>query len=548
MRDHAGPGLPGTRNEHFSNMRQIESPYVHPFANFDIPALVAVRAASHPDKPFLVWEPFDAPREIWTFAGFSRQVDRVAAGLTARGIRAGDSLLVHLDNCPEILFAWFACAKIGAICVTTNARSAADEMTYFADHSGAVAAITQPRFAAMIGGACKNLKWVAVTETDNGEMPAAGSAPGDDSFTKLEGDADNAPARPADPMAPLSVQFTSGTTSRPKAVLWTHGNGLWGAKINALHEDLRENDTHLTYLPIFHTNAQAYSVLASLWVGATCVVQPRFSASRFWAVSNRNRCTWTSMVPFMNRALMDHDVPDRHTYRLMGNGVCAPPTDEIFGVKTIGWWGMTETISHGFVGDVYLPNRPLSIGKPAVEYDIRILSDGGDPVGRGETGNLFIRGVSGLSMFAEYLGNAAATAEAFDEEGFFTTGDKITVHEDGFCSFADRAKDMLKVGGENVAASEIERVIAEDPLAREVAVVGKPDSMLDEVPVAYILVDGGVDRAPPDYRDRIIAACRTSLADFKVPREVRLVDDFPRSTIEKIAKNALRADLAADGN
>ena len=532
-------------------MRRIETPLVHPFAGFDIPALVDARAASHPDKPFLVWEPFVGPRARWTFAEFAHEVDRVAAGLAARDITAGDSLLVHLDNCPEILFAWFACAKIGAVCVTTNARSAADEMTYFADHSGAVAAITQPKFAAMIGGACKDLRWVAVTDTDNGEAPTPGSAPGrgpgGDSFARLAGDPADAPSRPADPMAPLSVQFTSGTTSRPKAVLWLHGNGLWGARMNAVHEDLRETDCHLTYLPIFHTNAQAYSVLASLWAGATCVVQPRFSARRFWNVAARNGCTWTSMVPFMNKALMDHDVPDSHTFRLMGNGICSPPTDEIFGVKTIGWWGMTETITQGIVGDVHLPNRPLSVGKPSVEYDIRILDGAGDPVGPDETGDLFIRGVRGLSMFAEYLGNEKATAEAFDGEGFFTTGDKITVHGDGFCSFADRAKDMLKVGGENVAASEVERVIAEQPLAREVAVVAKKHPMLDEVPVAYILVDGGAANAPPDYGERIIAACRQSLADFKVPREVRLVDDFPRSTIEKIAKNVLRAELDAEG-
>ena len=111
-------------------MRRIDSPLVHPFAGFDIPALVAARAASHPDKPFLVWEPFVGPRAAWSFAEFAHEVDRVAAGLAARDIKAGDSILVHLDNCPEILFAWFACAKIGAICVTTNARSAADD-----DHS-----------------------------------------------------------------------------------------------------------------------------------------------------------------------------------------------------------------------------------------------------------------------------------------------------------------------------------------------------------------------------------------------------------------------------
>jgi crotonobetaine/carnitine-CoA ligase len=95
------------------------------------------------------------------------------------------------------------------------------------------------------------------------------------------------PPRPHDPWAPFGIQYTSGTTARPKAVLWTHANALWGAKMCALHEGLRADDVHLTYLPLFHTNAQVYSVLASLWVGATVVLQPRFSASRFWPVSLR---------------------------------------------------------------------------------------------------------------------------------------------------------------------------------------------------------------------------------------------------------------------
>jgi crotonobetaine/carnitine-CoA ligase len=248
------------------------------------------------------------------------------------------------------------------------------------------------------------------------------------------------------------------------------------------------------------------------------VVQPRWSTSRFWDVSLKHRCTWTSMVWFCLRALEKAEAPDRHFYRLWGNAMCSPPSDERFGVKTIGWWGMTETMSHGIVGDVHLPNRSLTIGKPAPEYGIAILRDDGSPVEPGETGHLRVLGVPGLSLFKEYLNN-------------------------GFITFADRDKDMLKVGGENVAASEIERVIVELPAAREVAVVAKRHEMLDEVPVAFVLVEGGVDKAPPDLAEQIIAACRDKLADFKVPREVHLVDELPRSTLEKIAKAELRKRL-----
>jgi len=251
-------------------------------------------------------------------------------------------------------------------------------------------------------------------------------------------------------------------------------------------------------------------------------------------------CTWTSTIPFCMKALLEHDVPRQHSFRLWGTAVCDPPTFAAFGVKIIGWWGMTETITHGIVGEIDQPNTPMSIGRPAAEYLLRITDDDGRPTEIGGTGNLAIKGVPGLSLFKEYLHNEQATRESFDEHGYFMTGDRVSRLENGFIKFGDRAKDMLKVGGENVAASEIEQVVALVPGVREAAVVGKKHPMLDEVPVVFIIPQGGVARAPQGLQDSVMASCRNALADFKVPREIFLVDEMPRSTLEKVAKAELR--------
>src|SRR6266700_2813934 len=509
---------------------------VGPFAGLDVPWLLRMRAQSRTEHPFLVWAPFDTPPRPWSYGEFHSRVGALAAGLARRGIKPGDTVLIHLDNCIEAMLAWFACVELGAVAVTTNTRSAPAEMTYFADHCGAVAAVTQPAYAEMIAAHCKNLRWLAVIAHDAGTPPSTGAPPRGDSFEALFADPADRPRRRSDPHSPCSVQYPSGTTSRPKAVLWTHANALWGGKINAAHQDLHEHDVHQTYLPLFHTNALAYSMLATLWVGASCVIQPRFSASRFWPVALEHNCTWTSTIPFCMKALLEHEIPKNHKFRLWGTAISEPPPFAAFGIKMIGWWGMTETITHGIVGEVDQPNTPMSIGRAATEYTIRITDDEGRPTEVGDTGNLLIKGIPGLSLFAEYLHNEKATRESFDEHGYFITGDRVTRLENGFIQFGDRAKDMLKVGGENVAASEIEQVIAVVPGVREAAVVAKKHPMLDEVPVVFIIPAAGVEAAPPDLHDTVMAACRKALADFKVPREIRFVDEMPRSTLEKVAK------------
>jgi len=148
--------------------------------------------------------------------------------------------------------------------------------------------------------------------------------------------------------------------------------------------------------------------------------------------------------------------------------------------------------------------------------------------------------VRGVTLFKEYYGNPRANAKAFDEDDWFDTGDRIRIDEHGWLYFSDRSKDMLKVGGENVAASEIEAVIMQTGLVEECAVVGQRHHMLDEVPVAFVIPSAN---AGADLAERIVSHCRENLADFKVVRAVHVVEDLPRSTLEKVAKQELRARL-----
>jgi len=522
---------------------RLRSPHTTMASGRTVGWLLDLRAEQRGDHPFVIWEPFVGDTRTWGYRDFAQRTRALAAGLQRRGIRAGDRLILHMDNSPEFLLAWFACARIGAVPVCTNTRSVQDELRYFADHSEAVAALTQPQYASLVDAAAPQLKWIAVSDSDGTEASDGAARPErSERFDAVFGDPTVFQPPDLTAYSPASIQYTSGTTARPKAVVWTHANCLWGGKVSASHETLTPEDVHLVHLPMFHTNAQSYSVLASLWAGATMVVQPKFSASRFWDVSVRNRCTWTSVVQFCVRALETQEVPAEHFYRLWGNGVGSPPQDAMFRVRSIGWWGMTETITHGLADDVHNPGLSMGCGRPAPEYDVAVLRPDGSPVEPGESGELFVRGVPGVSLFAGYLHDEEATRNAVDDDGWLTTGDLVTVHPDGAISFADRAKDMLKVGGENVAASEIEQSVFTVPGVAEVAVVGRPDDMLGEVPVAFVVAsDERVTLA-----DEVVAACRERLAGFKVPREVRVVPDLPRSTLNKIAKAELRKELAAE--
>ncbi len=454
----------------------------------------------------------------------------MAGGLAARGVKPGDRILLHAENCPEALLTWFAAAWMGAVCVSTNPRSAGPELGYFASHTGVVGAVTQAEFADLLSRHCPELKWIAVTNADGTDRPDRAS-----SFAALRGE----PAARCEPdaAAASNMLFTSGTTSRPKAVVWTHANALWAARLGAQQLGLREDDVCQVFLPLYHVVGLAWSVLPALWSGAQIVLQPRFSATRFWPTALEHRATFASHVQFSSGVLARQPVPAAHSFRLWGNSTWLPELEEHFRVPILGWWGMTEVVAPGIAGDRALPQRPRSIGRPSLGYRLRIIDEAERSVSPGEAGELLIQGERGVSLFSEYFGDPEATAEAFDEQGFFHTGDRMMLNEDGSVEFVERTKDVIKVGGEGVSAAEVERVIREVVGVAEAAVVSRPDAVYGEVCVAFVVA---ADRQEEKLSAEILERCRAELAPFKVPRELRFVATLPRAGLEKIAKGELR--------
>lgn len=511
----------------------------NPMANLDLPGMLDTQARRWGDKAFLIWSPFTGEEHTWSYRSFAAEVRRVAAGLAAKGIQAGDRVLIHLDNCPELLFVWFACATLGAVGVLSNTRSTGDDIAYFCELTETVGAVTQPAYAEKISEAAPALRFVVITESDAGDPAGQNlTLPRSLSFAPLLAAGSWDEVKNPDPTKDLSIQFTSGTTSRPKAVVWTHANVLFGAGQTARNYGLQAGDVcHIT-LPLYHVYALS-DLMGSFFSGGSVLLQRKFSAHRFWEPALRHRATWAPMVVFCINALRKYPVPEHH-FRFWQTGWVYPEIAQSFRVPSLGNWGMTEMGWLPIVSDPRYPGGPNSMGRPSPGIAVSIRRSDGSECAAEETGDLFIQGVPGLSIFRTYLKDPEAFAAGFNEGGWFRTGDRARRDAKGELYFADRSEDLIKVGGENVSATEIEQVILETGWIRECAVVAAPDPMLEEVPVAFVIPK---ENAPAPLKEKLIAHCRQRLAEFKRIREVHVVDDFPRSTVEKIAKNELREGL-----
>ena len=510
------------------------------FNGQDIPWLIDHRAEHRGDHTFLIWEPKEGEAQRWTYAEFAEETRKVAAGLHARGVQQGDMVLIHAENCPEAVVAWYACARVGAIAVTTNTRSVASEVNYFITHTGCVGAITQPKFATLVAEAGPDLGWIVVTDDNSGVAATEEQlAHGRESFSALVGDPADAPQRPADPMLPAGVLFTSGTTSKPKAVVHTHANALWAAKVNPVNIEFGADDTYLASLPFFHVNTQSWAIWTVRGAGGTVVLQPKFSASKFWPVIEKYGVTHISLIPFVIKAAFEQGIPENHTVKVGVFGLIMPVLEQFMKMRVLAAYGMTELVTHCVHDDPHESYPDLAMGRVAPGYELMVVKEDGTLAEVGEMGEIWIRGIRGVSVFLEYFGNQEATDKFFTEDGWGRTGDIVQVLEGGNLVYRDRDKDALKVGGENVSAREVEDVCRTVPGIEDIAVVAKSHEMLDMVPVAFVIpADKAADQDA--FGEQIIAACKENLADFKVPRAVYFVDEFPTAELGKISKKDLR--------
>jgi fatty-acyl-CoA synthase len=505
--------------------------------------------------------------ERWSFAEFSRDVDRCAKGLIAIGVAPGERVAVWMVNRPEWLFLIYAVARVGAVIVPLNTRYRSEDVAYAAAQSKSATLIVNARsgpvdYEAMLAesmpdlsvgdeGALQlsrypDLKRIvvlgasALPNTRAWEaMLAAGEAVSDEALA--------ARAAAVDIADPLMVLYTSGTTGDPKGAVHTHAvirNTFERAEIYGMNAD----DVHMNYMPLFHVYGFSEVAIISLMTGGRQVLMPAFDAN---AVLDLAAAEGATILHGFDAHWLDllsaQDARPRHISMRFGTypsgtdasvDICRRVQD-VFG-PTLSGWGMTE--SWGFVTcnslDDTVDQRTAASGKPMPGYEFRVVDpDTGADVSDEAPGELFVRG---YAQMREYFDKPEETVDAVDGDGWLKTGDMARRRCDGHIVFMGRYKDVLKIGGENVAPAEIEaRLLALDGV-RDAAVVGVMDRRLGEIPVAFLLVAAECTLQESDVLD----SCRGRIASFKIPRRVFFVEELPMTPSGKVRKVALRAEAA----
>lgn len=506
--------------------------------------LLEYRVATTPDKTFLIYDDLAGGITSLSYAEFDALVNRTANMLRTLGVNKGDKINLHLPNCLEFLYLWFGAAKIGAVIMPTNVLSVADELAYLIDHSECRFIFTQASHLATINEVqrqCPGVDQVILC----GETA---SSPTTLSFASLlANQPTDSPSADVTPLDDVSILYTSGTTSRPKGVLITNANYIYAGETVAKAIRLTPDDRHCIVLPLFHANAQYYSTMSALVTGASIALMARFSASSYFDSCIAHNCTVGSLFAAPIRMILAQERrPQMQSNQLRvvltAQNTTAAQLDEWaerFGAPLLQLYGMTETMGPPLMNPIDYERNNLSIGLPALGYEVMLVDDEGQPVAQGETGQMLIFGRPGWSIMKGYFKNPEATAQTI-REGWLWTGDNAYQDNAGYFHFVDRAKDMIKRAGENVAASEVEAVILQQPKVFDCAVIGVPDPLRDEAIKAFVVLHKDEQATP----DEIIAWCRNRLAKFRVPELVEFCAELPRTSVGKIQKHVLRSQEA----
>jgi crotonobetaine/carnitine-CoA ligase len=486
------------------------------------------KAQRAPDRPFLLFEDAAGRTAGFTWSELDRAVNRAAHLLVRHGLGRGERFNLHLGNCPEFLLFWLAAAKTGTVMVPTNPVSTTDEMAYILGHSEARLAITEPQYAAALR---------AANARRPDPLPVIEARPAE---TALAGLPDRAPDRVVTPADEISMQYTSGTTSKPKGVLLTHANYVYGGEAMAKAMRVGPGDRHLVVLPLFHAGAQLHAVLPMLLSGGSVALIERFSASRFVEQAIRHEATLAALFAAPIRMLLAQPPGPRDARTKLravsyAQNITPGQWDEWharFGARLMQIWGMTETMSLPLVHPLDLPPKPLAMGMPVLGYECKIVDERGAEVPPGTVGEVVVAGVPGVSLMKGYWKDERATAATF-RDGWLHSGDQAWMDAEGWFFFVDRKKDMIKRAGENVSASEIEEVLKEHAAVFDAAVVGVPDPVRDQAIKAYVILKDGATAGA----DELIDWCRARLSPFKLPELIEFRATFPRTSVGKIQKH-----------
>lgn len=497
--------------------------------NATFAAMWAAAVGARGDAPFLIFEAPDGSVSDWTYASFDVVVARAAQFLVDHGVAHGDAVHLALTNSPGFIAVWLAANRLGAWIVPSDPMAAAPELQGHISRTNPRVGFCSPNRADVYRTAATTA--ISVVEIDEADCELSLFGIG----------AFNDWPQPV-PRDRAAVMFTSGTTGRPKGVDISQANYAFTAATMRAAAGLRANHRQLVVLPMFHANAQYYSVAPAIAAGASVALMHTFSASGFLTQCARHQATHLSLFAAPARMILARGadpveglVVEHCWYAMNIADDQYDQLSELLGCRPRQLYGMTETIPAVLTDDA-VDIVPASIGFPTAGCVVDVQRPDGSSAAADEVGDIVVGGEPGITLFAGYLDDPQTT-EASYRDGWFLTGDRASRDEHGRFQFGGRRADVLKVAGENVSTVEVEQVVSAHPGVLEAAVIGRPDPIRDEVPVAIVVAR---DPQNPPSVDDLHQWCAQRLGKAKRPRDIEFVDELPRTSVGKIRKFLLR--------